>query len=379
MSMSQQLYSKNRKSLNELYKENKTQMARHHINVLAQMLTGVMLGRHVQLWMIALLLPFKTQLTSQVRKFERFLADERVDVKQYFLPFVKAMHQSLGNEVAYIILDCTKAGKKCRVLLAGLVYHGTVLPVCWKTYAGSKGHMTGEKHKKLLQELPDCFACYHRIVVLGDAEFGNKEVISWLQDKKWDFVFRAQKSRKAQKDGSEEWLRIGDIHEAEGVRKGQVKHWEGISYTETHQLEGLTLTGQWEEGYTEPIYLISSLPAGQAPHLVYEMRYTIETLFGNNKSRGFQLAKTHLTNPKKIDRLFLVLAIATCQVLGLGTHLVLTEGTDWIDRSERRDLSLFQLGFRYFMRLIALNRLDLFEMYFRWDFSLPEPGPQPAL
>ena len=239
--------------------------------------------------------------------------------------------------------------------------------------------MTGEKHKKLLQELPDCFACYNRIIVLGDAEFGNQTVISWLQDKKWDFVFRAQKSRKAQKDGSEEWLRIGKIHETEGVLKGQVKHWEGISYTETHQLEGLTLTGQWEERYTEPIYLISSLPAAQAPHLVYEMRYAIETLFGNNKSRGFQLERTHLTDPEKIDRLFLILAIATCQVLGLGTHLVLTEGTNWIDRSDRRDLSLFQLGFRYFMRLIALNRLDLFEMCFRWDFSLPEPGPQPAL
>ena len=379
MSISQQLYNTNRKLLNDVYKENKIQTPRHHVDVLAQMLTGLMLGRHVQLWMIALLLPFKIQLTSQVRKFERFLKDERIDVKQYFQPFVKAMHESLGNEVAYIVLDCTKAGKKCRVLMAALVYHGTVLPVCWKTYAGSKGHMTGEKHKKLLEDLPNCFTCYHRIIVLGDAEFGNNEVISWLDDKNWDYVFRAQKSHKVQTDDSLGWLRIGVLHEIAGVQKGQIKHWEGIKYTESHQHDGLTLTGQWEERYSEPIYLISSLSAAQSPHVIYEMRYTIETLFGNNKSRGFQLERTHLTEPEKIDRLFLVLAIATCQVLGLGTYLVLTEGTDWIDRTDRRDLSLFQLGFRYFLRLIALNRLDLFEMCFRWDFSLPEPGPQPAL
>ena len=54
--------------------------------------------------MIALLLPFKIQLTSQIRTFERFLGDERADAKQYFLQFVKVIHQSLGNEVAYIVL-----------------------------------------------------------------------------------------------------------------------------------------------------------------------------------------------------------------------------------------------------------------------------------
>ena len=212
MSISQQLYNENHKLLNDVYKENKIQTARHHINVLAQMLTGLMLGRHVQLWMIALLLPFKIQLTSQIRTFERFLGDERVDVKRYFQPFVKAMHESLGNEVAYIVLDCTKAGKKCRFLMAALVYHGTVLPVCWKTYAGSKGHMTGEKHKKLLEDLPNCFTCYHRIIVLGDAEFGNNEVISWLDDKKWDYVFRAQKSHKVLLYKSEGQERRQTIH-----------------------------------------------------------------------------------------------------------------------------------------------------------------------
>ena len=38
------------------------------------------------------------------------------------------------------------------------------------------------------------------------------------------------------------------------------------------------------------------------------MRYWIETLFGNHKSRGFQLARTYLTNPEHIDRLILAIA-----------------------------------------------------------------------
>lgn len=86
------------------------------VKTLAMMLTGVILGQHVQLWMIAVHLPFALQLTSLVRRFERFLAAPAFHVKMYFEPFVWAMHASLGQEIAYVILDCTQAGPKCRIL-----------------------------------------------------------------------------------------------------------------------------------------------------------------------------------------------------------------------------------------------------------------------
>jgi hypothetical protein len=108
------------------------------------------------------------------------------------------------------------------------------------------------------------------------------------------------------------------------------------------------------------------------------MRYWVETLFGNCKSRGFQLARTHMTTPEHIDRLILALAIATCLALGLGTHLIVINQADQVDRADRRDLSLFQLGWRWLYRLLALNRLHELKIVFRWDFKLPPAGFQPA-
>lgn len=369
------LYKKNQKMLKETYREGKIVIENHLVDTLAQMLTGLMLGYHVQLWMIALFLPFDIQLTSQVRKFERFLSDERVNVKKYFMPFVKAMHTSLGNEVAYIIMDCTKSGPKCRTLVIAAFYQNTVLPLCWKTFTGKKGHIKGKKHKELLEGLPKSFLNHQRVVVLGDAEFGNNDVITWLREKKWGFVFRVQKRYKVHGEG-EDWMSIEELHKGSDLKQGETKHWEGMTYTDKHKHTGLTITVDWGVEHKEPICLVSSLSAAQTPHLIYEMRFAIETLFGNHKSRGFQLDRTHLTNPAQIDRLFLILAIATCQVLGLGTHLIITEQSHLVDRTDRRDLSLFQMGFRWFMRLFALNRLNDFEMCFRWDFSLPEPGFQ---
>lgn len=371
--MNKQLFDHNKELLEMVYEESSAQ-----ITTLAKMVTGVILGAHAQLWMIAIWLHFDVLLLSQVKTFNRFLSNKDVDVRKYFHPFVLAMHASLGYEIAYIVLDCTKAGSKCRALVAGLVYHQTVLPIAWKTYKGSKGHLRGIKQRELLEELPPCFANYTHVVVLGDGEFSNKSVISLLLEREWDFVLRFQNSYLIQTEDSEEWLSAAQLYQRGGLKAGMVLHWENVTYTQTHLIEELTFTAQWDEGHCDPLCLISTLPITEMPHLVYEMRYFIETLFGNHKSRGFQLERTHLTDPDKIDRLFLVLAIATCMVLGLGTHVIVIQETHSVDRSERRDLSLFQLGHRYFIRLLALNRLSEFKMYFRWDFKLPPPGFQPA-
>jgi hypothetical protein len=103
-------------------------MPKHLITTMAMMLTGLFLGRHVQLWQMALWVPVSILLPSIVRRFERWVADSAVETAKFFEPFVWAMQASLGNETAYLLIDCTQAGKKCRTLMIGLAYHGTVLP-----------------------------------------------------------------------------------------------------------------------------------------------------------------------------------------------------------------------------------------------------------
>jgi hypothetical protein len=135
---------------------------------LAWMITGLFFGRHVQLWQIAVWVPLNIQLPSIVRRFERWVANPEVEMRKFFKPFVQAMRNCLGNETAYLIIDCTKAGPKCRTLLIGLAYHGTVLPMVWKTVKGSKGHVTGEFQKALLEQVYDYF-CHHKRVMPNSA------------------------------------------------------------------------------------------------------------------------------------------------------------------------------------------------------------------
>ena len=370
----EQLYDQTKNLLHTLHKDPTNFL----LDTLALMITGLFFGRHVQLWEIALWVPLPAQLTSIVRRFERFLADERVDVVRFFHPFVMAMIGCLGNETAYVILDCTQAGKKCRTLVAGLAYHGTISPMAWKTIKGKKGHVKGKFQRALLEQIYPYLRYHQRVIVLGDAEFSNEPVISWLLLKKWGFVFRFQHSYQLQLEVDGPWQSTKALYEASHMQAGQVRHWEKVGYTQEHGLPDLTVTVHWGEDEDEPLCLVSNLPASEYPHLIYTKRPWIEILFGNHKSRGFQLARTHLTNPQQIDRLILALAIATCLTLDLGMELIVTKQTHLVDRTDRRDLSLFQLGWRWLFRLLAFNQLSELKISFRWDIQLPPAGFQPA-
>lgn len=341
------------------------------------MVTGVILGPHVQLYAIAMCVPVPVKLLSLVRRFSRFVADKRVDAHLLFAPFVYAMQATLSHENVYLIMDCSKVGPRCRVLMIALVYHGTVLPIGWQTLKGKKGHVKGQFQRELLEKVYPYFDSYRRVIVLGDAEFSNETVIGWLCRQGWQFVFRFQSNYMIQTEAHHPWLSAQQLYEARQCQRGPVYYWQDVLFTELHQRPELTMSMQWAADEVEPLCLISNISMSYEPHRFYDMRYWIETLFSNCKSRGFDLGRCRMTTPAHIDRLLLAVAIATCVTLGLGTHLIVIGQTDQVDRPERRDLSLFQLGWRWLYRLLALDRLHELQIVFRWDIELPPPGFQP--
>jgi hypothetical protein len=365
-----QLFLKIRDVLHVLHEDTENPV----IVTLALMISGLILGRNVQFWELAIWVPADINLLSAVRRFERFVANPEVQVAALFEPFVLAMQASLSHETAYLILDCTQVGRKCRTLMAALAYHETVLPLGWQSIAGKKGHVTGDFQVELLTRLQPYLSTCQHVVVLGDAEYCNEPVITWVRQQDWDFVCHVRKNCLLCVPGDPAWQPISELLDSSDLHSGQVRHWEQVSFTMEHRLPGLTFTIHWGPGEAEPLCLISNLPAARDPHLLYERRFWIETLFGSCKARAFGLARTHLTDPAHIDRLILAIAIATCMTLGLGTQLVLTHKTARVDRTDRRDLSLFQIGWRWLHRLLALDRLQEFKMLFAWHFTLPKPG-----
>jgi hypothetical protein len=75
-------------------------------------------------------------------------------------------------------------------------------------------------------------------------------------------------------------------------------------------------------------------------------RFRLETFFSDQKSRGFYVQKSHLSDPTRLTRLLMAAGFAYLWIISLGA---LCERDGWvrlIHRGDRCDLSLFQLGLR---------------------------------
>jgi hypothetical protein len=85
--------------------------------------------------------------------------------------------------------------------------------------------------------------------------------------------------------------------------------------------------GVWDDDQDAPIYLISSLTDADAAVAHYRMRFRIERLFANHKSRGFHIQKSHLSDPERLARLLIATSLAYVWV---HTLAVFAQEQNWV-------------------------------------------------
>jgi signal transduction histidine kinase len=73
-----------------------------------------------------------------------------------------------------------------------------------------------------------------------------------------------------------------------------------------------------EQKYEDPLFLVSNLDYPPLIIQYYKRRFRIETLFGNMKSRGFNIHKTKVQNPDIINGLILIVSWAYVWLVYLG-------------------------------------------------------------
>ena len=59
----------------------------------------------------------------------------------------------------------------------------------------------------------------------------------------------------------------------------------------------------WAKGYQAPLYLVSNLATAEEACRLYQKRFRIEAFFSDQKSRGFHLQKSHISDPQRLSRL----------------------------------------------------------------------------
>lgn len=285
-------------------------------------------------------MPGPIKAESRVKKFSRLLDNDRIDAQVYYLPYADALLDGLGAQTLVFAIDGSKIGRRCSVLMASVIYKKRALPVAWIVVESVEGGpFPQETHIQLLRQIHPLLPEGADVVIVGDGEFDGIHWLGAIEGYGWQYVCRTAKHI---------WLTVEDDvlrFDEIGVQPGEQLGLPDAAFT----AEGygpLLAIAWWELGYQDPIYLVTNLELVQEACHWYARRYHIETLFSDQKSRGFNLHKSHLSEPRRLARLLIAVCLAYIWIVYLGAIATQDDWVKTIHRTDRCDLSLFQLGLR---------------------------------
>ncbi|NWG20754.1 MAG: transposase [Chloroflexi bacterium] len=112
----------------------------------------------------------------------------------------------------------------------------------------------------------------------------------------------------------------------------------------------------WDAADEHPIYLVTTHTDLDHAVALYRRRAQIETYFSDQKSRGFRINRSHLSDPVRLTRLLIATTLACLWVVYLGVVARRDAVSGRIHRSNRCDLSLFSLGLRLLVSCLRHQR-----------------------
>jgi hypothetical protein len=335
-----QTYRTIKRTLAQVLRTRRDSHQEQHLNTLALLICGIVGAQHVQFAQLADHAPIRHRKNeSLITRFRRWVKHEHVTSQAVWLPFARALLHGLAHTPLNILLDATTAGRGCVILMASVVYHGRAIPVLWSVVKGKKGHLPQELHCALISQLREILPQSATVLLLGDGEFDGTALQAVIRAEGWEYACRTASNITIY--AHDRVFAVGDLP----LSRGQAVAIADVQMTAA-RYGPVLLIGVWEDAHDQPIYLITSLTDADLAVERYRLRFRIECMFANHKSRGFQIHKSHLTRPERLARLVIATSLAYLWVHAVAIFAQAHGWVEWFHRKDRCDLSLFQIGVR---------------------------------
>lgn len=240
-----------------------------------------------------------------------------IDVETCFAPLLRWLLTELADEQAVLALDPTYLGNRFIILSISFVYRGTAIPVAWHVQAT---HQAGDWHSiwiRLLDNLAPTLAAYleqgHTVWMLTDRGLQSKRLFEALVQRGYHPLMRIR---------------------AQGYFQAEQSHWQALEQIAVPEMTPqaysarcfkqdtieATLMVQWDALYQEPCLVLSDVAPQAADFGLYAYRTWIEAGFKDLKRGGLRWEQTKMRHPKRVERLWLVMAVALIYLLKRGNQ-----------------------------------------------------------
>jgi hypothetical protein len=320
------------------------------VRIFSWLLYGIFQSRSVNLSRIAAKIPGPAKLLSITRRLSRMLDNPAFRVRAWYEPvarqWLEAQFQQLGE--IRLIVDGTKIGFQHQLLIVCLAYRKRAIPIAWTWVKHVRGHSTAGKQLALLVYVRKLLPQGAGVFLVGDSEFGSVAILRQLDQWGWFYVLRQKTSTHVWQNETLGWQDFGSF-----VQKSGQSVWLGRTYLSEHGIYLVNLLAHWKTGEKEPWCLASNLPDRQMTLRFYARRMWIEEMFADLKKHGFDLESTMLRHFLRLSRLTLAVALLYVWLISAGVQTVHAGLRHLVDRKERRDLSIFQIGLRFIERRLT--------------------------
>jgi hypothetical protein len=268
-----------------------------------------------------------------------------------------------------LIVDRTNWEKRrqyINILSVAVSYKGRALPLYWMVF-GKKGNSSLEQWKQVLfpviivlQQMSWLSDKPIHIHVVADREFASPKLAEWLKTM-YDVSVTLRIKASMYLTGED----TPEIKVASLIRK--------IAKGSRHILYNQVLTRDssfkmnvlltWNKDYDEPLVVATTLANPTHADATYEQRFNIEHMHKDWKSNAFDLEKTRVTDPKRIETMLIPIAFAYILCVLEGEQKEQNGDVRIPPKGKVRMAGLFLSGLRTISRYLQRESLRQFKRF----------------
>jgi hypothetical protein len=299
----------------------------------------------------------KVDKESSYRRIQRFMAGFDLPMK-----IISGLIFSLlpEKENLTLVLDRTnwKFGtKNINILMLGVSYKNVAFPLIF-TMLDKRGNSDTQERIALINKYLDWFGIGTIDCLLADREFIGATWLEFLNDNRIRYHIRIRNNFKIYSFQKQEEIPVFWLFNH--LKMNELYHYPKIVnlHGQLCYLSGCKTVDR--EGKKDFLIIVSFNKPEQAI-MAYKQRWQVETLFKALKSSGFNIEATHVTDQKRLERLFLLTMMAFVWCYCIGDYLDEYIQPIKLKTHGRRAVSVFKYGLDFLSRWL-INRINVLEI-----------------
>ena len=345
-----------------------TWLDQRHLKTLAWMMVGLIQAGWISLTAWAPYVVSRAQYAqSTVRRFRRWLDNDKIDVLSLYGPFIQQAVAAWGEQALSVALDTSMLWNTSCLVRLSVIYRGRAVPLVWCVLQHGSAQVAFDVYRDLLERAALLLPRSCKVVFLADRGFADTELMAHLQRLGWHWRIRIKSSFWLYRPGQRR-CKVERL----AVARGHACFWHRVCITEKRYGPVHLAVAQAWQGQ-DVWYVLSDEATDGKTFEEYGLRFDIEENFLDDKSNGFQLESSLIRSAQALTRLCLVLAMTTLYLVTQGTEVVKQGKRRWVDPHWLRGQSYLKIGWNW-IKLALSKGLDLITTVHLSSACDPEPA-----